>query len=164
MVDTLQSLPDGHKKHTDEALAKLSIFPLSHSERSEESNVPIRLRSFTSFRMTKTAILQETQILSSFSLAGRRPGEVIGALNGFGPAASNPKGGMRWRFPAPRLKDSELATKLGGQGKIVEADETCWGNTNKKKPGPRGFAHKEKIFSLVEQMIIKCSFLGVLSI
>jgi hypothetical protein len=41
------------------ALAKLIIFLLGHSERSEESNVLNRLRSFTSFRMTKTAILQE---------------------------------------------------------------------------------------------------------
>jgi hypothetical protein len=39
-----------------------TLFPsLGHSERSEESNVPSRLRSFTAFRMTKTAFLQEAQ-------------------------------------------------------------------------------------------------------
>lgn len=49
------------------------------------------------------------------------------------------------------FKDSEFATKLGGKGKIVEVDETYWGNANKKRPGARGFAHKEKIFALVER-------------
>ena len=41
---------------------------------------------------------------------------------------------------------------LGGGGKIVEADETFWGNTKKRghKKG-RGYHHKEKILSLVER-------------
>jgi len=49
------------------------------------------------------------------------------------------------------FKDPVFTNKLGGNGKIVEADETYWGNTNKKRPGARGYAHKEKIFSLVER-------------
>jgi len=49
------------------------------------------------------------------------------------------------------LKDPEFTNKLGGNGKFVEIDETYWGNTNKKRPGARGYAHKEKIFSLVER-------------
>ncbi len=41
-------------------------------------------------------------------------------------------------------------TPMGGHGKIVEADETFWGN----KPGVKkraGYHHKEKIFTLVER-------------
>ena len=49
------------------------------------------------------------------------------------------------------LKDPVFTNKLGGKGKFVEADETYWGNTNKKRPGARGYAHKEKIFALVER-------------
>jgi transposase-like protein len=49
------------------------------------------------------------------------------------------------------FKDSVFAEKLGGRGKIVEADETYWGNKGKQRLGARGFAHKEKIFSLVER-------------
>ncbi len=40
---------------------KIHFFFLCHSERSEESQGSKMLRSFTSFRMTKTAILQEAQ-------------------------------------------------------------------------------------------------------
>lgn len=40
---------------------------------------------------------------------------------------------------------------LGGAGKTVEADETYIGNKGKHKKGARGWAHKEKIFSLVER-------------
>jgi len=49
------------------------------------------------------------------------------------------------------FKDPVFTNKLGGRGKVVEIDETFWGNTKKKRPGARGFAHKEKIFSLVER-------------
>jgi len=49
------------------------------------------------------------------------------------------------------MSDSFFVNKLGGKEKIVEADETYWGNKKKKRPGARGFAHKEKIFSLVER-------------
>jgi hypothetical protein len=41
-----------------EALAKLPIDNNCHSERSEESHIFKRLRSFTSFRMTEKPILQ----------------------------------------------------------------------------------------------------------
>jgi hypothetical protein len=43
----------------EDALAKLSIDNNCHSERSEESRIFKRLRSFTSFRMTKKPVLQE---------------------------------------------------------------------------------------------------------
>ena len=49
------------------------------------------------------------------------------------------------------MRDSVFVKKLGGLGKIVEADETFWGNIEKKKPGARGYQHKMKIFSLVER-------------
>lgn len=44
-----------------------------------------------------------------------------------------------------------LMEKLGGLGKVVEADETYWGNKGKQRKGARGWSHKEKIFSLVER-------------
>jgi len=49
------------------------------------------------------------------------------------------------------MKDP-VFTKLGGNGGIVEVDETFWGNCKPKgqKKG-RGYHHKEKIFSLVER-------------
>ena len=47
------------------------------------------------------------------------------------------------------------AGPIGGGGKIVEADETFWGNAKpiKRVPGRRvgGYAHKHKIFALVER-------------
>lgn len=49
------------------------------------------------------------------------------------------------------MTDSVFADKLGGNGQYVEADETYWGNKGKQRPGARGAAHKEKIFSLVER-------------
>jgi len=49
------------------------------------------------------------------------------------------------------MKDPVFAKKLGGQGKIVEVDETFWGNKGKQSRGARGWGHKEKIFSLVER-------------
>lgn len=50
------------------------------------------------------------------------------------------------------MADPVFTTKLGGCGGTVEVDETFWGN-NKKVMGTkgRGYAHKEKIFSLVER-------------
>lgn len=50
------------------------------------------------------------------------------------------------------MKDPVFTGKLGGGGGTVEADETFWGNTKPRgqKKG-RGYAHKEKIFSLVER-------------
>jgi len=49
------------------------------------------------------------------------------------------------------MKDPVFSTKMGGGGSIVEADETFWGNKGKQRKGARGYAHKEKIFSLVER-------------
>jgi transposase-like protein len=49
------------------------------------------------------------------------------------------------------MKDSFFVKQLGGKDKIVEADETFWGNTRKLRPGARGYAHKEKVFALVER-------------
>lgn len=49
------------------------------------------------------------------------------------------------------MADPVFDTKLGGGGRVVEVDETFRGNKGKQKKGTRGFAHKEKIFSLVER-------------
>ena len=40
---------------------------------------------------------------------------------------------------------------MGGEGKIIEADETYIGNKGKHQKGARGWSHKEKVFSLVER-------------
>lgn len=50
------------------------------------------------------------------------------------------------------MNDPVFTTKMGGNGGAVEADETFWGNTKPRgqKKG-RGYAHKEKIFSLVDR-------------
>ncbi|MDR2871562.1 MAG: IS1595 family transposase [Xanthomonadaceae bacterium] len=48
--------------------------------------------------------------------------------------------------------------KLGGEGNIVEVDETYWGNKRKKPFGARGFGHKMKIVSIVEREGSKRSF------
>jgi transposase-like protein len=49
------------------------------------------------------------------------------------------------------MKDPKFTRMLGGGGNVVEVDETYWGNKGKQRKGARGFAHKEKIFSLVER-------------
>lgn len=49
------------------------------------------------------------------------------------------------------MKDPIFLSPLGGQGKVVEADETFWGGPKNKPKGARGYHHKEKIFSLVER-------------
>jgi transposase-like protein len=49
------------------------------------------------------------------------------------------------------MADPVFDRKLGGNGRVVEADETFWGNKGKQKKGARGFAHQEKVFSLVER-------------
>ncbi len=53
------------------------------------------------------------------------------------------------------MKDPVFKTsykeRLGGKNKVVEADETYWGNIGKQRWGARGAGHKEKIFSLVER-------------
>lgn len=57
-------------------------------------------------------------------------------------------------FMTHRIREAmkkETFTKMGGGGKVVEADETFWG----KKPGVKrarpGLQDKEKIFSLIER-------------
>ena len=58
-------------------------------------------------------------------------------------------------FMAHRIREAmkdPVFTKMGGDGKIVEMDETFWGNKLPKGQRPkRGYHHKEKIFSLVER-------------
>lgn len=49
---------------------------------------------------------------------------------------------------AMRVLNIEVA---GGEGKIVEADETYIGNNSGRACGARGAGHKEKVFSLVER-------------
>jgi hypothetical protein len=47
-------------------LAKFPVVQPGHSERSEESRIASRLRSFISFRMTRKFLWQEPQRLGSF--------------------------------------------------------------------------------------------------
>lgn len=58
-------------------------------------------------------------------------------------------------FMLHRIREAMKATEnqpmLGGAGKTVEADETFIGNVGKHRPGSRGYAHKEKVFSIVER-------------
>ena len=49
------------------------------------------------------------------------------------------------------MKPSGEIDMMGGEGKVVEADETYIGNKGKQKQGARGWSHKEKVFSLVER-------------
>lgn len=50
------------------------------------------------------------------------------------------------------MTDDFMRTTLGGEGKVVEADETYWGNNRTKGVKPRaGGGHKEKVFALVER-------------
>lgn len=68
--------------------------------------------------------------------------------------------GVRYKtawFMAHRLREAmipvgkEASEIVGGEGKIVEVDETYIGNKRKKAPGARGWAHKEKVLSIVER-------------
>jgi len=61
-------------------------------------------------------------------------------------------------FMAHRIREAftvQNVGQIGGGGKIVEADETYWGNAKpiRRRPGRRagGYAHKHKIFALVER-------------
>ena len=50
------------------------------------------------------------------------------------------------------MKHDSFRAALGGEGKIVEADETYWGNSRRKDVRKRtGGEHKEKVFALVER-------------
>ena len=53
-----------------------------------------------------------------------------------------------------RIRESLRDTSgsiLGGAGKVVEIDETYWGNKAKRKNKARGWHHKEKVLTLVER-------------
>lgn len=62
-------------------------------------------------------------------------------------------------FMVHRIREAmkpESGGLLGGNGGIVEADETYWGNSKRRSKAAkgykgRGYAHKEKIVSLVER-------------
>lgn len=61
-------------------------------------------------------------------------------------------------FMLGRIREAmkpECGGLMGSNGGIVEADETYWGNTKRSQAAKgykgRGFAHKEKIFALVER-------------
>ena len=49
------------------------------------------------------------------------------------------------------MREPLYDTQLGSGGGTVEADEAYWGNKGKQRKGARGYAHKEKIVSLVER-------------
>ena len=50
------------------------------------------------------------------------------------------------------MKDPVFTNQLGGLERIVEIDETFWGNQRRRGKGfGKGYEHKEKIFSLVER-------------
>lgn len=49
------------------------------------------------------------------------------------------------------MKHPANINKLGGSGKIVEVDETFWSKIPGVPKNKSGYAHKEKIFSLVER-------------
>lgn len=71
-------------------------------------------------------------------------------------------------FMAHRIRESMRETKhdnkLGGGGSPVEADETYWGNKGKHRKGARGWAHKEKILSLVDRKTGKVRSFHVASV
>jgi transposase-like protein len=58
-------------------------------------------------------------------------------------------------FMSHRIREAMTnnpAGLLGGGGGTVEADETFWGNNKPRKPSKgRGYAHKMKVFALVER-------------
>lgn len=50
------------------------------------------------------------------------------------------------------MKDPSFREQLGGENKVIEADETYWGNSRSKNIKPvRGGSHMEKVFALVER-------------
>ncbi len=57
-------------------------------------------------------------------------------------------------FMAHRLREAmkmEPKAKLGGKGKMVEADETYWGRKAGTKKGRGGYQHKNTVMALVER-------------
>lgn len=64
-------------------------------------------------------------------------------------------------FMTHRIREamrSGFTGPLGGPGKVVEVDETYWGNVGKQKEGARGGDHKMKVLTLVERDGEKRSF------
>jgi transposase-like protein len=64
-------------------------------------------------------------------------------------------------FMSHRIREAMTsgdAGLLGGPGKVVEADETFWGNKGKQAPGARSYHHQMKVVSLVERDGTKRSF------
>lgn len=64
-------------------------------------------------------------------------------------------------FMAHRIREAmciEPEGPMGGNGKVVEVDETYWGSAKVKAKGARGYDHKMKVVSLVERHGKKRSF------
>ena len=58
---------------------------------------------------------------------------------------------MVYVAPPARWHEDEAYRPARRFWKVVEADETYWGNKRKAKRHPQGMEHKQKIFSLVER-------------
>lgn len=64
-------------------------------------------------------------------------------------------------FMAHRIREAmciEPEGPMGGNGEVVEVDETYWGSAKVKAKGARGYDHKMKVVSLVERHGKKRSF------
>lgn len=64
-------------------------------------------------------------------------------------------------FMAHRIRAAmciEPEGPMGGNGEVVEVDETYWGSAKVKPKGARGYDHKMKVVSLVERQGKKRSF------
>lgn len=64
-------------------------------------------------------------------------------------------------FMAHRIREAmciEPEGPMGGNGEVVEVDETYWGSAKVKPKGARGYDHKMKVVSLVERRGKKRSF------
>jgi len=57
-------------------------------------------------------------------------------------------------FLSHRIREAikeNFSIRLGGEGHVIEADETFWGTEYEKPKGARGYAHKMKVVTLVER-------------
>jgi len=64
-------------------------------------------------------------------------------------------------FMSHRIREAmniESEGPMGGDGEVVEVDETYWGSSKEKAKGARGYDHKMKVVSLVERNGEKRSF------